>query len=908
MKLVYVLTTGDGRAGTEKSFADQTAAMARRGHEVTLVSLYRWDEPGFDFGEGTQVRYLTDMPGPDGEPSLVIPREWDSQFCRRADLALQEFFRSCEADVVITSTPALLQQALLGLPDHVRVLTQEHRSTQSRGILAEPILRHGPQADAVAVLTERTAAWLREQWGPDAPRIDVVPNALPATGRPVSGGRQKVVMGAGRFVPSKGFADLIRAFSRVSGEFPDWRLRLFGDGPQRPRLVTLARNLGIADRVEFMGTTTDIEAEWSRASIGALASRSEGLPLVLLEARGAGLPVVAYDCETGPREILEHGRDGFLVDVGAVDAFADCLRLLMGDEALRRRMGERAEVSLERFRPEAVAEQWSRILEEIVAAPLSARRRRALAAAEAAGEDPEDGEAAEAAEGSEAGSGGGESAEPDRADGDAEGTGEGSSACAVAPHELTPPAARERTRAVLEEAFAGTAVRSRPLLESPGRPTWAVPAAQREGVLRRFREIEDPALEVRLYAATARLDTDGRSWREDPEQVDPSQVRRLYAYRHYEVPGRPWHLGYAGGLHVEFWEHDEARPELLRAGRRNLEIDLLRPEQFDAPLFRAWEPMRGRPLWSVVDFPVDAVYMWVDGSDPQWRARKAQASGAVPEASDLAGGDIRFLNRDELRYSLRSLAMHAPWIRRIHLVTDRQRPEWLVEDERLRVVDHREIFPDPGVLPVFNSQAIEACLHRIPDLAEHFLVLNDDGFFLREQRPEQYFSPAGRPRFFPSPTKINDLGELAEPHEASGMNNRRLLEERHGVSITQGMLHSPLPHRRSYVEAVAERYRDQVEGTRRAKFRSSTDVSLLSSLTQYSGYLEGEYEQGALRVSFVSLGTEQSAVRLAQAGASALDFLTFGEAQDDPDPELTQEMATNFMRGRFPVPSPWERV
>ncbi|WP_394216752.1 Stealth CR1 domain-containing protein [Brachybacterium vulturis] len=898
MKLVYVLTTGGGLAGTEKTFADQTAAMSERGHDVTMVSVYRTAEEGFDFGPRTEIVHLTDLEGPDDIPSLVIPEEWESQFCRRADDALLEYFRTCTADIVVTSTPALMVYAMLGLPPQVKVVTQEHRATQTRGILAEPLMRHGMDADAVVTLTERNAQWLHEQWGERAPRLEVIPNSLPATGRPASGGRQKIVMGAGRFVPSKGFGDLIRAFARVSGEFPDWRLRLFGDGQQRSRLVTTARNLGIADKVEFMGPTKDIEREWARASIGALSSRVEGLPLVLLEARGAGIPVVANDCETGPREIIEHGKDGYLVDVGDVNGFADCLRLLMGDEARRDEMGAHASISLERFRPSKVADQWSEFFDEVMREPLTARQQRAVASAAP-------GPAAEAVEGQVASRTQGEEESGARTTG-AQEVEETFAVRVVAAQDLVPSLLRERNREALEDMFRDLDVCSRPLQSAPDRWAWAVRTRDRERVLDRFAELEDPSLEARLYASSARLDSDGSSWCREPAQVDRDDVTRIYAFRHHATEGGA-HIGYAAGLFIEFWDEHESREGLWSAPRRNLEVDLLRGEQFDRPLFSRWQPMRGRPLWSVPDFPVDAVYMWVDGADPAWRARKAEYSGTGIQVPDLSAGDIRFRNRDELRYSLRSVQMHAPWIRRIYLVTDSQRPEWLVEDDRLRVIDHRELFPDPEVLPVFNSQAIESVLHRIPDLAEQFLVMNDDGFFLREQQPIQYFSPTGRPKFFPSPTKINDLGDAAEPHEASGANNRRLLEEKLGVSITQGMLHTPLPHRRSYVASVAERYSAKVEATRRAKFRSDSDVSLLSSLTQYSGYLEGEYELGALRVSFISLGAPQSDVRLAQIGAGSVDFLSFGEAEEDADPEYTQEMALNFMRGKFPIPSPWER-
>lgn len=103
--------------------------------------------------------------------------------------------------------------------------------------------------------------------------------------------------------------------------------------------------------------------------------------------------------------------------------------------------------------------------------------------------------------------------------------------------------------------------------------------------------------------------------------------------------------------------------------------------------------------------------------------------------------DSRFTSRDELRFSLRSLEYYASWVRKIFIVTDRQVPSWLdTDDPKITVVDHRDIFSDPSVLPVFNSHAIESQLHHIPGLADHYLYLNDDCFFLRPTGSELFFT------------------------------------------------------------------------------------------------------------------------------------------------------------------------
>lgn len=884
MKIVYVLTTADARAGTEKTFADQSRAMSERGHEVRVASVFRLAEKGFNFGDGVSIDYLTSLPGRTDVPSAVIPEVWDNQFCADTDGPLVDYFRACDADLVVTSTPGLTVFALLGLPPTVKIVQEEHRPSMARGKTAEPLLIHGPRVDAVVNLTDRDAQWLRDTWGEDAPRVEVIPNALPATGRPCSSGRQRVIMGAGRFVRAKGFTDLIRAFALVAPEFPDWRLRIFGDGPLRDTLISTARDLGVAGRVEIAPPTAHIETEWSRASIGALASRYEGLPLVLLEARGAGLPVVAYDCVTGPREIIEDGEDGYLVGVGDVEGFADRLRRLMSDDDLRERMGSNATASLARFAPDVVAEQWSKLFTELVAEKLSARQLRdALSrSTDEVGQSTESGPGALEADGERHGVRWAE------------------------PGDLSVNAARELTRKTLSSALSGLGLRCRPL-RADDAPSWALPTTARSSVIDALRVLDDDALEVRAYAGRTRLDLDGVAWRSGDQRLEVERITHLYAFLHLEHEGSGVHMGYDGGIVLEFWEPDDQRPDLWRGRRRNAESQLLRAGQFDRPLLESWVPQLGAPLWFDVSFPIDAVYTWVDGADPTWRARKSQLQSGVAGVSTLAAGELRYLSRDELRYSLRSLQLHAPWIRNIFVVTDNQRPDWLAEHPRVTVVDHRDLFPDPSVLPVFNSHAIETVVHRIPGLAEHFLYLNDDVFLLREQRPEQYFSATGAPRIFASPTLINDLGDEADPHERAAENNRTLIREEFGVTITQAMLHVPQPHLRSVLSGIEERFPDAMARTRAARFRSATDVSMLSSLGQYVGFLDGRYVQGALRVAFVSLGAEDTPGRLASVRGRKLDVLAFGESADDPDPQLTLEYATNFMAAEFPIPGPWEK-
>ena len=176
-----------------------------------------------------------------------------------------------------------------------------------------------------------------------------------------------------------------------------------------------------------------------------------------------------------------------------------------------------------------------------------------------------------------------------------------------------------------------------------------------------------------------------------------------------------------------------------------------------------------------VTFPIDVVYTWVDGDDPEWNAAR-QAAGRRRPASEAAG-QARFRSRDELLHSLRQPAPLRAVGAHIHLVTAGQRPAWLADDAmldgRVRVVDHREILP-ADALPTFNSQAIETALHRIPGLAEHFVYVNDDVFLGRPTRPELFFSPGGAFAAFVGDATIGLPGTADKPFLHAAANNRAL--------------------------------------------------------------------------------------------------------------------------------------
>jgi len=325
-------------------------------------------------------------------------------------------------------------------------------------------------------------------------------------------------------------------------------------------------------------------------------------------------------------------------------------------------------------------------------------------------------------------------------------------------------------------------------------------------------------------------------------------------------------------------------------------------------------PVRSRaefvaPLPDDIRFPVDAVYTWVDGTDPDWQERRAKAAGTVcrPYHAESAN-DARFIGHDELRYSLRSLHRYAPWIRRIYLVTDRQLPEWLnTAEPRLTVVDHRELFTDPGLLPTFNSHAIESQLHHIEGLSEHFLYFNDDVFLGRPLVPQRFFLGNGTTRFFPSKAQLpcGPPDETDTPVSAAGKNNRLLLAGRFGSSIVQKMKHTPCALRRSVLYEIEREFPEEHRRTAASRFRSLGDLAIANSLHHYYAFHTGRAVPGSIRYDYVDTASPDLARRLHRilAARSCHTFCINDTVSCD---EEAGRLVRRFLESYFPSPSPFE--
>ena len=227
-----------------------------------------------------------------------------------------------------------------------------------------------------------------------------------------------------------------------------------------------------------------------------------------------------------------------------------------------------------------------------------------------------------------------------------------------------------------------------------------------------------------------------------------------------------------------------------------------------------------------MEMNIDLVYLWVDGSDPNWVAKKNQY---LDKKVNTIG---RYDDNQELKYSLRSVEKHLPWIRKIFVVTDQQVPAFLNPDHpKIQIVDLKEILPK-AILPVFNSNIIEHFLYKIPDLSEHFLYANDDMFVNADLEPSFFFKeglPIMRMLYDPITSYKNNLKSALNininSYRLAIENAYKLFQKKFNVLYPVKDHHNINAYLRSdYKTVVEELFKEEIQATHTNRFRQKTDI------------------------------------------------------------------------------------
>lgn len=244
-----------------------------------------------------------------------------------------------------------------------RVITWEHANFYNNwGSRWFPYFRSfaAKHSDAMVVLTERDRENYQSNIKSKVP-VYAIPNPAPRQAyhyQPES----KTILSAGLLLPIKGYDKAILAAAKILPKHPEWQWIICGEGPERERLEKLISEHGLEKQMLLPGTVQDMPSQYQRAAFCVMTSQMEGLPLVLLEAKSWGLPIVSFDIMTGPSDIVRDGVNGFLVPPGNVDTLAERIEQLIRAEDLRCRFSEQSQLDMEKFEFERIVNQWKELL------------------------------------------------------------------------------------------------------------------------------------------------------------------------------------------------------------------------------------------------------------------------------------------------------------------------------------------------------------------------------------------------------------------------------------------------------------------------------------------------------------------------------------------------------------------
>jgi glycosyltransferase involved in cell wall biosynthesis len=359
VRLTFVINSL-AAGGAQRVVIDLMAQLTARGHEVTLVTYSRKERDHFSV--------------PAGVDRIQLNLLWNSRNLLhglQSNLVRLRLLRTTllqsRPDVVVsfidlTNIMTLVSMIGTGVP--VVISERIHPKFYEIGRqwrFARQLTYF--MCAALVVQTRDIAQWARRVV-PRA-RIRVIPNAAPASRSSATcPPREKVVLAVGRLNVQKGFDLLLEAFAESGVWRDDWRLVIVGEGPERNALEKIAEDLRIASHVELPGEQSSADDWYQRCGIFVLSSRYEGFPNVLLEAMANGCPAIAFDCPSGPRDILDPSGDGLLLPAEDGTALAAAIARLCTDSALRNKLGDAARSVQKRFSQDSIVACWEQLFAE----------------------------------------------------------------------------------------------------------------------------------------------------------------------------------------------------------------------------------------------------------------------------------------------------------------------------------------------------------------------------------------------------------------------------------------------------------------------------------------------------------------------------------------------------------------
>lgn len=373
MRIVYCIAGTRHSGGMERVLANKANWLATHGYDVIIVTTDQHGEKPFFHLDSAIKCYDLAINYENNNGKSFFNKALNYPFKQlRHRYRLSSLLKTTKADIVI-SMFCNDASFLPNINDGSAKILEIHFSRFKRlqynrcGIwhIADTIRSKNDtktvaRYDKFVVLTQEDQTY----WG-CMPNITAIPNANSFHSTLQSTLQSKRVLAIGRLTHQKGFDLLIDAWKLVCERNNDWTLTIAGDGPLKDQLRQQINKYNLHNRVELIGAVKNIEQLYTESSIYALSSRYEGLPMVLLEAQSAGLPIVAFQCKCGPKDVITDGVDGYLVEEEDLNGFAERLLTLIDNPTLRTEFGIAAHNNSKYYDETTIMHRWESLFEDI---------------------------------------------------------------------------------------------------------------------------------------------------------------------------------------------------------------------------------------------------------------------------------------------------------------------------------------------------------------------------------------------------------------------------------------------------------------------------------------------------------------------------------------------------------------
>lgn len=350
---IVIFTMSLDKGGAERVITNLCNQYLIAEHKVTIITCLK-STPQYSLNE--QIRHLCIDRLPAEKKQSKITR-----FVRRRR-GLKRLLDSLSVDIMlnILPEPSFLALSLRHYYDFPMLVSVRSDPAMEYGFLPYYLMMSilYPKADGLIMQTEEA-----KRYFPQAiqKKSVIIPNPInmEAVRKPFTGERKKEIVAVGRLVKEKNYPLLIRTYQKVSRQFPEYKLLIYGEGELRKELEELIENLELKDKVMLVGQKDDIFEQIYESSLFVMTSSHEGMPNALMEAMALGLPVIATDCPCGgPRFLIQNQKNGILIESNNEIALEKAMVEILSDRICAERLGKQASHISEELNPQKIYQKW----------------------------------------------------------------------------------------------------------------------------------------------------------------------------------------------------------------------------------------------------------------------------------------------------------------------------------------------------------------------------------------------------------------------------------------------------------------------------------------------------------------------------------------------------------------------